>query len=45
MLSPDNMHENPDLTRIQILLSLIEETVEFFKTDEADYFAIADERD
>jgi len=45
MLSPDNMHENPDLTRVQILLSLIEETVEFFKTDEADYFAIADERD
>jgi hypothetical protein len=45
MLSPDKFHENPDLVKVQVLLSLIDETVEFFKTDEVDFFTVADERE
>jgi hypothetical protein len=45
MLDPENFHENPDLVKIQLLLTLIDETVDFFKMDETDFFAMADDRE
>lgn len=45
LLDPEKFHENPDLIKVQQLLGLIDDTEEFFKIDETDFFAMADERE